>query len=252
MGAAAVGVAGAVAGASGAEAVGGGPARGARRGCACWVGCEAGGGAATGWVAGVDGPGCAKPGAAAGPAAGCGAPVLGAEPTPTETPSEGAACGASGDRSGVRAVAGGGDPRGGVATRGGGDAPGAAGATGAGPTVVGDGTAGDGAAASAGPWSRLIRSSTICPSLVERARPSRSRVSPCGTACGAWPEGCDCAKAPPAVPAMAAATSAGSARANVRRIVMGTFTFIQVRHRAENSLSKPMQKAVPAKMIASA
>jgi len=33
---------------------------------------------------------------------------------------------------------------------------------------------------------------------------------------------------------------------------MGIFTFIQIRHRAENSLSKPMQKAVPAKMIASA
>jgi hypothetical protein len=31
---------------------------------------------------------------------------------------------------------------------------------------------------------------------------------------------------------------------------MGILTFIQVRHRAENSLSIPMQKAVPAKMIA--
>jgi hypothetical protein len=51
---------------------------------------------------------------------------------------------------------------------------------------------------------------------------------------------------------MATATRAGNARPKVRRIVIETLTFIQVRHRADNSLSVPTQKAAPGEMIAGA
>ena len=197
---------------------------------------------------------------------GCCPDGAGVEPTPTDTP-PGGVCGPPGGISGVLAAAAGGAPRGGVATREGVGDPGEAGpaaGAGGGLAAVGGGApcGGEvcaGVAACAGPCSRLIKSSTICPSLEERARPSRSRVSPCvpgwdpvcGAACGGWPAGGDWASAPPAEPAMAAATRAGSARPKVRRIVIETLTFIQIRHRADNSLSVPTQKAAPAKMIAS-
>jgi hypothetical protein len=49
---------------------------------------------------------------------------------------------------------------------------------------------------------------------------------------------------------MTAAKSAGIARPNVRWFCMENLTFIQIRHRADNSLSPPTQKADTAKMIA--